>query len=128
MLFLGNAANLHFYLNNYTDISSLSAAVQGIPYCGGNTNTTGGLRVMRTQIFNAAMGDRPDVPNLCILITDGNPTREVDILPAEVQMDKDAGIRILGVGVTEQVCERKRYTGIIHCKTLCVVISNYIFR
>jgi Mg-chelatase subunit ChlD len=99
----GNEGTLHFYLNNYTDITSLRAAVRGIPYLGGNTNTTGGLRVMRTQIFNQAYGDRPDVPNVCILITDGVPTREVDGLSAEVQMDRTAQIRILGIGVTNQV-------------------------
>ncbi len=58
---------------------------------------------MRTQVFQQAYGDRPDVPNVCILITDGVPTREVDGLAAEVQNDKNAQIRILGIGVTNQV-------------------------
>jgi len=99
----GNEGYVQFYLNNYTDISSLRAAVQAIPYCDGNTNTTGGLRVMRTNIFNEAYGDRPAVTNVGILITDGVPTREQENLTAEVQMDKEALIRILGIGVTNQV-------------------------
>jgi len=102
-LWTGNEGTLHFYLNNHTDISSIRAAVRDIPYFGGNTNTTGGLRVMRTQVFQQAYGDRPDVPNVCILITDGVPTREVDGLAAEVGMDKNAQIRVLGIGVTNQV-------------------------
>jgi len=99
----GNEGYVQFYLNDYTDISSLRAAVHAIPYCDGNTDTAGGLRVMRTQIFNQAYGDRPGVTNVGILITDGVPTREQQNLAAEVQMDKDALIRVLGIGVTNQV-------------------------
>jgi Mg-chelatase subunit ChlD len=92
-----------FYLVNYTDLNSLVDAIRRIPYCGGNTNTTGGLHIMRTEIFNQQNGDRPDVPNIAILITDGNPTRDVDKLPDEVQMIRRADIRLMGIGVTCQV-------------------------
>ena len=58
---------------------------------------------MRTEVFNGANGDRSDVPNVAILITDGIPTREVDLLPGEVATIKSLGIRIVGVGVSNQV-------------------------
>ena len=99
----GNEATLNFYLSNFTDLSSLVAAIRRIHYGGGNTNTTGGLRLMRTEIFNRANGDRPDVQDVAILITDGEPTREVDRLPGEVAAIKRRGIRIVGVGVTNRV-------------------------
>jgi len=99
----GNEATLNFYLTNYTEVSSLVDAVRGIRYLGGNTNTTGGLRLTRTEIFNTANGDRRRVPNVIVLITDGNPTREVAELPGEVRRIKDAGIRIVVVGVTNAV-------------------------
>ena len=60
---------------------------------------------MRTEIFNTANGDRPDVPDVAVLITDGNPTREVDELPEEVRRIKNRGIRIVGVGITDRVSE-----------------------
>ena len=50
---------------------------------GGNTNTTGALRETRTKIFTPENGDRPLVPNILILITDGIPTREVCSLLVE---------------------------------------------
>jgi len=84
---------------------SLRNAVSNIRYIGGNTNTTGGLRLMRTEIFNTANGDRSDVPNVAILITDGVPTREVAELPSEVMRNKALGTRIVGVGVTNAVSE-----------------------
>jgi len=99
----GNKATLNFYLTNFTDVGSLTTAIRNIQYLGGNTNTTGGLRLMRTEVFNRANGDRSDVPNVAILITDGIPTREVDLLPGEVATIKSLGIRIVGVGVSNQV-------------------------
>jgi len=99
----GNEATLNFYLTNFTDVGSLTTAIRNIQYLGGNTNTTGGLRLMRTEVFNRANGDRSDVPNVAILITDGIPTREVEQLPGEVASIKSLGIRIVGVGVSNQV-------------------------
>ena len=103
----GNEATLNFYLSNFTDVSALTAAIRNIEYLGGNTNTTGGLRLARTVCFNRANGDRADVPNVAILITDGIPTREVELLPGEVDTIKGLGIRIVGVGVTDQVSFRR---------------------
>jgi len=103
---LGNEATLNFYLTNYTDVSSLVTAIRNIAYIGGNTNTTGGLRLARTEIFNTANGDRPDVPNVAILITDGNPTLDVSQLPDEVLRYRSRDIRIIGVGVTSKVSGR----------------------
>jgi len=102
----GNKATLNFYLNNFTDEQSLTNAVRSIRYLSGNTNTTGGLRLMRTEIFSVEHGDRSWVPDVAVLITDGIPTREVDRLSDEVRRIKNRGIRIVGVGVTNAVCRR----------------------
>ena len=99
----GNEASVYVYLCNFTNSELLITQVRQLPYCGGNTNTTGGLRLTLNDVLNEASCDRPDVPNLIILITDGIPTREVDELPGVVQRIKDAGIRIVGVGVTNAV-------------------------
>lgn len=107
--FSGNEAKLQFYLNNYTDSSSLISAIRAIHYDGGNTNTTGGLRTMRLEIFDTNHGDRLTVNNLCILITDGVPTREVEGLQDEVNRVKAAGIRVIGVGVTSAVSDFEQF-------------------
>jgi len=96
---------LQFHLNQFTNVQSLVNAVRQIQYCRGNTNTTGGLRLARTEIFNAANGDRSGVPNVLVLITDGNPTREVDQLDEEVRRIKRLGVTIVGVGVTNRVSQ-----------------------
>jgi len=104
VLFLGNEAVLNFDLNAFTTKDALLHAIQNnIPYGGGNTNTTGALRLMRTAIFTPQGGDRIGKPDVCILITDGVPTREVDLLPAEVAAIKNQGIKIMAIGVTNKV-------------------------
>ena len=104
----GNEATLNFYLSSYTSTDSVLEAVN-ITYLGGNTNTTGALRLARTAIFDTANGDRPDVLNVIVLITDGKPTRELAGLPAEVRHIKDLGTRIVGVGVTQEVSRNLRH-------------------
>jgi len=124
----GNEATLNFYLTNYTALSSLVSAVRGIQYFGGNTNTTGGLRLTRTEIFNTANGDRRRVPNVIVLITDGVPTREVGELWNEVRRVKNAGIRIVAVGITNAVsraCFQNCY--FMHIQiTLCILFCGLV--
>ena len=79
------------------------SAIRSITYIGGSTNTTGGLRLMRTEIFNSANGDRPNFTDVAVLITGGIPTREVDELFNEVSLIKNRGIVIIGIGVTRAV-------------------------
>ena len=54
----------------YQTKATLLDAVRNLPYQGGNTNTAGGLEVMREQLFSSA-DDRNDVQNVAIVITDG---------------------------------------------------------
>ena len=67
-------------------------------------------------IRDSANGDNPDVPNVIVLITDGNPTRETNNLGYEVRLIKNLGITILGVGVTNEVsdCSTTVFFSFIH--------------
>jgi len=104
-LFAGNEAHVEFHLTEYTDVRSLAAKTRRISNCGGVTNTSGGLRRARTDIFNNANGDRSHVQNVIVLITDGNLTRETDILGDEVRLVKSLNIKIVAVGITDKVSE-----------------------
>ena len=48
-------------------------------------------------------GDRPNVPDILILMTDGQPTIEIQQLPERVNQVKKDGIRIIGIGVSKDV-------------------------
>ena len=62
---------------------------------------TGGLRLMRTQIFNPS-DDRPDIPNIAIILTDGFPT-VASTLDPEIRTVHNSGINTLVVGITNRI-------------------------
>ena len=67
-----------------------------MPFLDANTNTSGGLYVMMTQVFNVTNGDRPDVPDTAIVITDGRSTYDSNLTVPYAQEAKRRGIRIIG--------------------------------
>ena len=69
-----NNALFTFPLNQFTEKSALRQAVLGVQYIGGTTNTAEALQLTTNECFNTENGDRPDVDNLAIIITDGLPT------------------------------------------------------
>ena len=81
------------------------AAVDRIDYLGRNTNTTGGLKVARLQVFDPKYSQRPGVDRLIVLMTDGVPTYDSDKLNDEVAAVKRMGIRIIGLGVTHMASQ-----------------------
>ncbi len=103
MVTFGNEALTRFDFNSFTAKNDYLDAIRNSDYKGGNTNTTGALRQTRLEIFNADNGDRPNVPDVMIVVTDGNVTREVDDFGPEVQRVKNRDILILGVGVTNRI-------------------------
>jgi hypothetical protein len=78
-------------------------AIVHLPYPGGKRNTAGGIHQMRTQCFNVE-GDRTNVNNKAIIITDGISTDPSAVAP-EITAAHDSGIATYAVGVTDQVDE-----------------------
>ena len=93
-LFSGNTARLDFRLNTYTDATSLAAAIRNLVFEGGGTYMGEALRMARRQIFNATNGDREDVPNVIILVTDGKATDKSAVLN-ETRHIRNLGIKIV---------------------------------
>ncbi len=56
-------------------------------YRGGTTRTNTALDTARTDVFEGGPGERPGVPNICVIITDGVPfptdLRDPTIIAAE---------------------------------------------
>jgi len=94
---------LQFNLQDYSTKSEMLSAVDRLQYLGENTNTTGGLKVARLEVFGENYQERPNVERIIVLITDGVPTYDADKLNDEVAAVKRKGIRIVGLGVTNKV-------------------------
>jgi len=65
--FVGQSINL----NNHSSRASLQSAISSLRYLGGSTNTAAALGYVRTQMLTSAAGDRSNVPDVIILLTDG---------------------------------------------------------
>ena len=92
-------------LNAYDNAEDINQALLNIAYLGQTTNTPEALLQTRTQCFNAANGDRPNVPNLAIVITDGVPFPDNRRTPAlnEAKVLRDTGATVISIGVTNNI-------------------------
>ena len=74
-------------------------AIDSIPYTRGLTNTADALQQMRTLMFTADKGDRADVPNYGVIVTDGEATVQPEMVVPEAMMTKLAGVHLLVVPI-----------------------------
>ena len=103
MVRFSNFGDSIFYLNSYYNKEALKDAIGAIAYDGGNTNTSGGLRVMMEEQFIAANGDRADAENIGIVITDGVSTMDTQRTIPDAEAARDAGIKLYAVGITNNI-------------------------
>ena len=98
---------LLFPLDQYLDLQGARAAILTTRYPGANTNTSGGLYRARVDLFNANNGDRPNVPNLAIIITDGKSTFDNDkTIPIAEDLRRD-NVNLVAIGITNSVDENE---------------------
>ena len=100
-----NKALVMFDLKTFSDKGAVTGAIGNLPYSGGNTNTTGALRVARTQLLTSSGGARKDAPDVIILVTDGVTTWEANGLYEETGRLKNNDVKIVGIGVTSLINE-----------------------
>jgi len=59
-------------LKDHSSVAGLQSAISSLNYsAGGTTNTTAALAYVRTVMLTSAAGDRSDVPNVVVILTDG---------------------------------------------------------
>ena len=96
---------LEFTLDRYDDANAVANAILASPYLGQTTNTPEALRQTRASCFNVATGDRPNVPNLAIVVTDGVPFPPERRQPAldEAMALRDTGAAVISIGITDAI-------------------------
>jgi len=72
-----------FNLTDHSSVASLQLAISSLRYRTGNTYTATALAYVRTTMMTSAVGDRPNVPNIVAVLTDGEST---DSRATEVSM------------------------------------------
>ena len=99
VLAFSDHATVHFHLDSYVTKDDVTQAIQTLVYQRRGTNIAGALKMMRTEMFVAARGDRPEVPNYGILLSDGVSTLSIgDALPEAIEA-RIAGVTLIVVAV-----------------------------
>ena len=131
---------LEFGLDEYTSAAEMSEVLDDFPYSRGYTNISGALRTMREQVYIPARGDRPDILDMALLITDGESTRDANQTLREAELAKRAGITLFVVGVTDEVNEKEllaiasdpdsghyfNSTAIVHLDQILTTVTEYV--
>ena len=102
-----NRGNVEFRLDEFYNKDALNVRINDMKFSGGNTNTSGGIITLLQQVFVEEAGDRKDVADTIIVLTDGKSTKDVDKTVPYATMAKDRNIRILVIGITEQIDEQE---------------------
>ncbi|XP_025100084.1 cartilage matrix protein-like [Pomacea canaliculata] len=112
-----HTTNVEFYLSQYQIETELLTAIDDITHSHGlMTNTGEALKTMREEMFTAVHGDRPEVPNVALLITDGN-SQQGEITKIQAKISKEAGIHIFAIGI-----------GKVHLSELINIASGHLRR
>ena len=98
---------LAFSLDRYTTKEQIQNALRNLAYMGQTTNTPEALIQTRLQCFNSATGDRPDIVNLAIIVTDGlpYPAERRDPAIREAATLRSTGVTMIAIGVTDVIDE-----------------------
>ena len=98
----GTAVKILGLEDHYTK-AGIDGAINAIVYRAGATFTGEALRLARTQILSAAH-DRKDIPNVCIIITDGKADDKIEDPAKEL---RNSGTTIFAVGVGKNINEQQ---------------------
>ncbi len=124
VVFSNNAA-VEFYLGDYTRKSELMDIVANIDYQDGVTNTASALRMMREDVFSGGYGDREDVPDVAIVVTDGASTEEDTI--DEARLAHAQGITVLALGIGDATTlNLEELEGIASRSELVTLTDNFL--
>jgi len=120
IVLFSNEGRVHLQLNEMHDKQSILDRIDHLPYMDGNTNTSGGLYMMKHIVFKATNGDRPNVPNMAIVITDGHSTWDKRLTGPYAKEARDSGIRMLAVGISDEInmAELKSIASFPHSRTI----------
>ena len=106
VVFSGNS-RLVFSLDRYGTVEEVQRAITSIAYMGQTTNTPAALNTAKDQCFNPSRGDRRDIVNLAVIVTDGLPypqnLRDPSLQAANAL--RNSGSRMVAVGITDTVDE-----------------------
>lgn len=115
VLFSDQVQNI-FYLNTYQDKGQMINAVQNMPYIEQQTDIALAFENVRDRQLIPSRGDRPEAPNVAIIITDGKQEpvgRDVIGIVSSVRRDRQLSVFAVGVGPFIDTFELQGVSGVL---------------
>ena len=92
-----DTAQVAFYLNEHLELWQMTKATMAIEPVTGQTNIAVALKAARERMFQQDKGDRPGVPNVAILVTDGFSAVEPQRTLPEAELARKQGVLLYAV-------------------------------
>ena len=101
LLLFATYPSIQFHLNEFDTKKEVFENIKGIKSSSvkGSTNTADALKTMNDQMFTELSGDRPNVQNIGIVLTDGRSTLFPKRVPQEAERAKLNGIHIFAIAI-----------------------------
>jgi len=99
MVTYSSTAHNIFYLSSNSDMEETKESVMATPYRYGDTYTAEAIRYLREYQFREDNGDRSDVPNYAILVTDGVSNMKNWRTIPEAHKLQDDGVHMFSIGI-----------------------------
>ena len=74
-------------LNAHSTVASLQSAISSLSYSRGSTYTNAALEYVRTEMLTSAAGDRSNVRNVVVVVTDGRSDDKAATQVSSMQSD-----------------------------------------
>ena len=91
--------NKPFYLNSYHRKQEIMERISNIKRMFGEANLADAIQETRVSMFNTRNGDRPDIPNVAMIITASESNNKETRVNIEAEKAKNDDIRIFIIGV-----------------------------
>ena len=89
----------HFYMKTYDNKNEMINAIKKIDWSRGSTKTYAALDFVRKYSFKTSAGDRPNVPNVVIVLTDGRSSSSSLTGRAAAKLKNVPGTTVIAIGI-----------------------------
>ena len=100
LIYWSNDAFVAFNMIDYGQVKQdVVEGIRRVPYLSNLTHTAAALRLVHDTAFQHHNGDRDGVPNVAVLVSDGNSNVDADQTPVEAAVCRMNDIRMVFVGI-----------------------------
>lgn len=126
LILYGDTATTAIRFSDHASNVDFNAAVDVLPYLGGETRIDKALQLASTELLTERSGARVGVAKVVILVTDGRQSRAPDgvELQKAVEPILSAGVRLFALGIGTEVNEKELQL-IVERKDDVILVPSY---